>query len=44
MLPDSTVTFCMGIKKMSFVQLLKDTAQEESVKQQMLAWYFEKHP
>ncbi len=50
-LPDSTETitnyfkyrlliqYCLEIKKMSFVQLLKDTAQEETVRLQMMSWY-----
>ena len=55
LLPDSTETlisfykyrlliqFCMNIKNMSFVQVLKDTAQEETVRQQMMAWYARQH-
>ena len=38
------IQFCLEEKKMSFVQLLKDTAQEESVRHQMLTWYWEPHP
>ena len=53
MLPDSTETlityykyklliqFCIEIKKMSFVQILKDTSREESVRQQMINWFRE---
>jgi hypothetical protein len=56
MFPDSTETlisfykyrlliqFCLEVKKMSFVQILKDTAQEESVRHQMLAWFGELQP
>jgi len=50
-LPDSTeiltvyykyrllIQYCMEIKKMSFMQLLKDTTQEGTVRQQMMNWY-----
>jgi hypothetical protein len=29
----------MEVKKMSFVQLLEDITSEETVRQQMIAWY-----
>lgn len=50
-LPDSTeiithyfkyrllIQYCLEIKKMKFVQLLQDTTQEETVRQQMMSWY-----
>jgi len=50
-LPDSTeiittyfkyrllVQYCLEIKRMAFVQLLKDRTPEESVRQQMLNWF-----
>lgn len=55
LLPDNTETlisyykyrlliqFCIDIKRMSFVQILKDTVQEETVRKQMMAWYSEQH-
>jgi len=51
MLPDSTeiltvyykyrllIQYCMEIKKLSFIQLLKDTTCEGTVRQQMMNWY-----
>lgn len=50
-LPDSTeiittyfkyrllIQYCLEIKKISFVQLLKDTTQEETTRRQMMSWY-----
>lgn len=31
--------FCLDIKKMTYMQVLKDTTQEETAKQQMMFWY-----
>ena len=51
-LPDSTETlvrlfkyrllnqYCLEIKSLSFVQLLQDTTQEQTVSQQMMDWYY----
>ena len=33
------IQYCLEVKKMSFVQLLKDITPEETVRQQMLNWY-----
>ena len=35
------IQFCMEIKRMSFVQLMKDTTQEGNITQQMMDWYKE---
>lgn len=33
------IQYCMDIKKMTYMQILDDTTQEETVKQQMMNWY-----
>lgn len=33
------VQYCMQVKKMSFLQLLADTASEETIRRQMMDWY-----
>jgi hypothetical protein len=33
------IQFCVDIKKMNFVQILKDTVSEGTVKRQMMTWY-----
>lgn len=33
------IQYCLEIKKMSFTQLLQDSTQEETIKQQMMDWY-----
>ena len=30
---------CMEIKKMTFTELMKDTTEENTVRQQMIDWY-----
>ena len=34
------IQYCITIKKMTFVELMKDTTQEETIKQQMINWYW----
>ena len=33
------VRYCMDIKKMSYAELLRDTATEENIRKQVLSWY-----
>ncbi|HEY1870378.1 MAG TPA: hypothetical protein VGG71_04930 [Chitinophagaceae bacterium] len=33
------IQYCIEIKKMTFVELMKDTTEEKTVKQQMINWY-----
>ena len=35
--------YCIGIKKMTYKQILKDTTKEESIKQEMMNWYNKNH-
>ena len=33
------IKYCIEIKKMTFIELMKDTAKEENLRQQMISWY-----
>lgn len=33
------VQYCMNIKKMTYDQIIEDSEQEETVRQQMMTWY-----
>jgi len=33
------IQYCIAIKKMTFTELIKDTTQEETIKQEMISWY-----
>jgi hypothetical protein len=33
------IQYCMEIKKMTFIELMKDTTEEKTIKQQMMNWY-----
>jgi len=34
------IQYSLEIKKMTFVELMKDTTQEKTIKQQMINWYY----
>jgi hypothetical protein len=32
--------YCMDIKKMSYIQILADTASEQTIRQEMMRWFY----